>query len=106
MSRSLHALRVRFHATLARRGCRTTDNFAGFSLTGHLQIADLVHLLDHLPPGTTELMVHPGYCRAELLAAPTRLKESREKELLALTAAATRAAIERNQITLGRYSAR
>ena len=106
LSRSLHALRLRFHATLEKRGCRTTDNFAGFSLTGHLKILDLVHLLDHLPPGSTELMVHPGYCREELQSAPTRLKESREHELLALMAAATRAALDRNGITLGRYSAR
>jgi chitin disaccharide deacetylase len=106
LSRSLHALRLRFHSTLEKRGCRTTDNFAGFSLTGHLQITDLVYLLDHLPPGSTELMVHPGYCREALRSAATRLKESRERELLALTAAATRQAIERNGITLGRYAAR
>ena len=106
VSRALHAMRLRFHAKLARRGCRTTDHFAGFSLTGHLHINDLVRLLDHLPPGVTELMVHPGFCREELRAASTRLKESREAELRALTATATRDAIQRNRITLGRYSTR
>jgi len=106
LSRSLGVLRQRFHSKLARHGCWTTDYFAGFSLTGHLQIQDLVQLLDQLPDGVTELMVHPGYCREELRAAPTRLKESREKELQALTAVATKAAIERNNIQLARYSTR
>jgi len=103
VSQGLNVLRLRFHAKLRRYGCRTTDHFAGFSLTGHLQIADIVRLLDRLPAGTTELMVHPGFCREELRAARTRLKESREKELLALTAAATREAVQRNGIQLGRY---
>jgi chitin disaccharide deacetylase len=106
LSRSLQIVRQQFHSKLARYGCWTTDHFAGFSLTGRLQVPDLVHLLDQLPEGVTELMVHPGYCRAELSAAPTRLKESREQELLALTAVATKAAIQRNGIRLARYSRR
>lgn len=106
LSRSLGVFRQSFHSKLARHGCWTTDHFAGFSLTGHLSIQDLVQILDQLPEGVTELMVHPGYCRDELRAAPTRLKESREKELQALTAVVTRAAIERNGIQLARYSTR
>lgn len=106
LSKSLNVMRRRFHSKLARHGCWTTDYFAGFSLTGHLKIQDLVHLLDQLPEGVTELMVHPGYCREALRNAPTRLKESREDELQALTAVATKAAIERNGIQLARYSTR
>jgi chitin disaccharide deacetylase len=104
LSRSLGVFRQRFHSKLHRHGCFTTDHFAGFSLTGHLQIHDLVRLLDRLPDGVTELMVHPGYCRDELRATSTRLKESREKELMALTAASVRAAVERNGIQLARYA--
>lgn len=103
ISRGMSMARLRFHAKLARYGCRTTDHFAGFSLTGHLRIADLVRLIDSLPTGRTELMVHPGYCREELRAARTRLKESREQELRALTAVATREAIERNGVRLGSF---
>ena len=97
-------MRRRFHRVLERHGCRTTDHFAGFSLTGYLTAADLVRLFDHLPEGSTELMVHPGFCTAELRAAKTRLKESRQKELEALTSAEVRAALTRNGITLARYS--
>lgn len=82
---------------------RTTDHFAGFALTGRLQTQNLAALLDSLPNGATELMTHPGHCTAELEAAPTRLKKSRAIELEALTAPATRAAIEKNQIVLTRY---
>lgn len=85
-SRGLALLRRRFQATLARRGCRTTDHFAGFSTTGRLRTPELIALLREAPPGTTELMCHPGRCTAELRAAHTRLKESREAELEALTA--------------------
>ena len=56
-----------------------------------------------LPEGSTELMCHPGYCRAELRAARTRLKESREAELRALTAPDVRAAIEECGVELCPY---
>lgn len=103
VSRSLHFLRRRFHRVLERHGCRTTDHFAGFSLTGYLQASDLVRLFDQLPAGSTELMVHPGFCTDELRAAKTRLKESRQKELEALVAPEVRASLERNGIRLARY---
>jgi len=44
-----------------------------------------------------------GLTLAALLAAPTRLKESREHELAALVAPETRAAVERNGIELVSY---
>jgi len=48
-------------------------------------------------------MCHPGRCTDELRAAPTRLKESREWELEALTAAETRRALEDNDVALVNY---
>ena len=47
--------------------------------------AELAQLIRDLPEGTTEFMCHPGFCTAELRAARTRLKESRRRELDALT---------------------
>ena len=44
-------------------------------------------LIRALPEGSTEFMCHPGRCGEELRAARTRLKESREQELRALTVA-------------------
>ena len=85
VSRSFHALRTGFHRKIGRRGCRTTDHFAGFQITGIFSSRDILEMLHELPPGTTEFMCHPGYCGPELLAARTRLKESRRRELDALT---------------------
>jgi predicted glycoside hydrolase/deacetylase ChbG (UPF0249 family) len=48
-------------------------------------------------------MVHPGFCTAELRAARTRLKESREQELLALLDPEVREAVRRNAIQLTAY---
>lgn len=84
VSRMFGSVRGQFHRKLARHGCRTTDWFAGFQITGRFRAEDVVHLLENLPDGSTEFMVHPGFCTAELQAARTRLKESRAEELQAL----------------------
>jgi len=91
----------RFEKALA--GCRTTDRFVGFALTGNMQGADLERLLRRLPEGFTELMCHPGFCREELRAANTRLKESRQRELEALLSPQARRAVEERQIILSGF---
>jgi predicted glycoside hydrolase/deacetylase ChbG (UPF0249 family) len=96
-------LRRRFHRVLEKRGCRTTDHFAGFQITGRFCTAELVELLGAIPPGSTELMCHPGRCGEALRHARTRLKESREHELAALLAPQVREAVERNGIELVNY---
>jgi predicted glycoside hydrolase/deacetylase ChbG (UPF0249 family) len=103
LSRSLDFLRRRFHRILSSHGCRTTDHFAGFGLTGYLRTRELIELLGQLPPGSTEFMTHPGYCTGELRGASTRLKESREAELNALTAPQTREALQDMGIRLANY---
>src|SRR5699024_7037051 len=96
--------RRRFHRVLASHGCRTTDHFAGFQITGRFRAAELVELLAILPAGSTELMCHPGRCGPSLQAARTRLKKSREDELNALIAPEVRAALVRHRIDLVDYS--
>ena len=103
-SDALGLLRRRFHRVLARHGCLTTDHFAGFQITGRFRAAELVELMGAIPEGSTELMVHPGHCGAELRAARTRLKECREAELEALVAPEVRAAIVRHGIELVNYA--
>jgi predicted glycoside hydrolase/deacetylase ChbG (UPF0249 family) len=93
----------RFVTTL--NSLRTTDHFAGFQLTGALDASGLVRTLEQLPPGITEFMCHPGRLGPDLLQAETRLKESRELELAALTSRETRAVIERRGIELTNYRA-
>jgi chitin disaccharide deacetylase len=103
-SLALWLLRPRLSLALARHGCKTTDHFAGFQITGRFRAPELVTLLAALPEGITELMCHPGRCREPLRNARTRLKESREHELAALTAVEVRQAVERNGIMLTNYS--
>ena len=93
VSGGLGALRGRFHRVLARHGCRTTDHFAGFQITGRFRTAELAQLIRELPEGITELMCHPGYCGEDLRNARTRLRESRQRELEALVAPEARAAL-------------
>jgi predicted glycoside hydrolase/deacetylase ChbG (UPF0249 family) len=93
-------LRRRFHRVLDRHGCRTTDHFAGFQITGRFHTSELVAILRGLPDGITEFMCHPGRCRDELMQARTRLKQSRERELEALTAPEVRRVVEENGIQL------
>jgi chitin disaccharide deacetylase len=100
---SLQLLRGRFHRMLARHGCRTTEHFAGFQLTGRFRVPELAQLIRDLPDGLTEFMCHPGYCGDDLRRAHTRLKESRERELEALVSPEVRAALTETGVELVNY---
>ena len=77
---------------------RHADHFRGFALTGRRDFAErLLAVLDHLEPGVTELMVHPGYVDASL-EGWVRYRAGRERELAALTSAAIRARLGRGDI--------
>jgi predicted glycoside hydrolase/deacetylase ChbG (UPF0249 family) len=103
VSRSLSVVRGQFKRVLAEHGCRSTDHFAGFKITGNFDAADVAQLIRSLPEGSTEFMCHPGVCTAELQAAGTRLKESREAELLALTAPEVREVLHESGVQLAVY---
>jgi predicted glycoside hydrolase/deacetylase ChbG (UPF0249 family) len=96
------------HSGLQRKlreaGACTTDHFAGFALTGHLDETRLLRLIEELPEGITELMCHPGFCRHELRASATRLKESREIELRALTSPRAAARLKERNIQLSNFA--
>jgi predicted glycoside hydrolase/deacetylase ChbG (UPF0249 family) len=83
-NRLMRGMNGRFGRVLAAHGCRSTDWFAGFRLTGDYREGDLAAVIRALPEGSTEFMCHPGHCGDELRRARTRLKESREIELRAL----------------------
>ena len=93
----------RFRNALARHHCRSTDWFAGFRITGDYRSEDLVSVIRALPEGVTEFMCHPGRCGDDLRAARTRLKESREEELRALTAPEVRVALAEAGVILTTY---
>ncbi len=100
---AISRLRGRFDRVLSRHGARSTDHFAGFAWTGDYGTEDLVQLVRGLPNGSTEFMCHPGLLGEELCAAPTRLKESREQELLALIDPRVRETIAAEGVQLVSY---
>jgi hopanoid biosynthesis associated protein HpnK len=93
-----------FHRALKEEGMASTDGTVGIAATGMLDQQILLKILKALPEGTWELVCHPGYSDADLQAAGTRLTQSREIELAALTSAETREAIARQEIQLISYA--
>ena len=90
----------RYYDRMLDRNVMTTDHFIGFRLTGSFTAETFADALMSLPEGRTEFMCHPGRLGNELAAARTRLKESRVKELEALTSPRIREIIAERQIQL------
>jgi chitin disaccharide deacetylase len=80
-----------------------TPHFVGRIHTGMLSGEALAGLVRALPPGVTELMVHPGYRDDELERSGTRLLESRQKELDLLCSLETRALLLGERVELLRH---
>ncbi|HEY5026952.1 MAG TPA: ChbG/HpnK family deacetylase, partial [Candidatus Angelobacter sp.] len=93
-----------FRRALNEEGMVSTDGTVGIAVTGLLDQQKLLRILEALPEGTWELVCHPGYSDADLQAAGTRLTQSREIELSALTSADTKKALARHQIELISYA--
>jgi predicted glycoside hydrolase/deacetylase ChbG (UPF0249 family) len=78
------ALRGRWLRDVRVAGLATTDGSLGVAATGTLDAARLRAMLRNMPPGTWELVCHPGYNDRELAKVRTKLRESREVEMAAL----------------------
>ena len=83
-----------FRRILAEAGFTTTDGALGVLATGTLDAATVASLLRNLPPGTWELVTHPGYNDADLAHAHTRLLASREIERQALLSIGLQSSLE------------
>ena len=83
--RILRAFAGKFHAAVDREGFVTTDGTLGIEVTGALDETLFRAIAESIPDGTWEFVCHPGYNDADLQAAHTRLRESRETELRVLT---------------------
>jgi predicted glycoside hydrolase/deacetylase ChbG (UPF0249 family) len=80
-------------------------HFRGIALQGAPDVeARLLALLDHLPPGATEVMLHPGYDDA-VLAAQDPYRTEREREVRALCSARMRERMTRGDISLVTFDA-
>lgn len=82
--RLLRARRRAFLRLVGEAGLATTDGAIGVLATGILATWTLRRLLSLMPPGTWELVCHPGYIDAALDGVRTRLRESRAVEHEAL----------------------
>jgi hopanoid biosynthesis associated protein HpnK len=91
--------------SLARKyGLRSPDHFLGLAMTGRISASVLRQLIDTLPEGSTEIMLHPGVCDDDLARTGSRLQQQRQLELDALLALEVRSAVERNGVRLISYS--
>jgi len=94
------ALYRRLAPKLSRRlrasGFRTPDGLWGMPSLNRLDEVELVRILQRVPPGTWELMVHPGGCEP----ADSFATHHRVREVEALTAASIQALVRERQIRL------
>ena len=93
-----------FRKIVAEEGMLSTHGTIGVSATGKLDQRLLTETAQVLPEGTWELVCHPGYLDADLEHAGTRLLQSRQVELEALTSGETRAILTRRGIELISYA--
>jgi len=93
----------RFRDAVDRAGFATPDGTLGIEVTGALDESLFHAIAQSVPEGIWEFVCHPGYNDADLRAAKTRLRESRETELKVLTLPAARAQLERLGIELISY---
>ena len=85
--------------SLAGTGIVSSDHFRGLALKGRLDLEGLLKLIETLPEGTTELMVHPGRVPAKDAFSAFSSRE-RERELGALLDPRFRLALDRAGVVL------
>jgi hopanoid biosynthesis associated protein HpnK len=95
-------LAARARPRLAAAGIVFADRVLGMHQTGHVDEAYLLHVIDTLPPGTTEIYCHPALGRARATAAHQRGYRN-EEEVVALTSPRVRAALEAAHTALVAY---
>jgi hopanoid biosynthesis associated protein HpnK len=93
----------KFQAAVDREGFLTTDGTLGIEVTGTLDETLFRAIAESVPDGTWEFVCHPGYNDADLRAARTRLRESREMELRVLTLPAARQVLAKDGVELISY---
>jgi hopanoid biosynthesis associated protein HpnK len=92
-----------FRRAVDQKGFVTPDGTLGIEVTGTLDERLFQAIAQSIPDGTWEFVCHPGYNDADLAAAKTRLRESRELELKVLTMLAAREVLARESVQLISY---
>lgn len=88
---------------LKAAGLRTSDAFEERFFDEGVTVSNLVHIIEHLPEGSTELMCHPAHADAEL-AASSSYAAVRVLELAALCDPSVKSARARADIRLIAFS--
>lgn len=88
---------------IAGSGLSSPDYFRGVAASGQLDEERLISIFERLQPGTTEIIVHPGYRDVLLDGYPKSRRYDRERELRALTSPHVRASVNALGITLMNY---
>lgn len=101
--RVLRRFAGKFREAVKQEGFATPDGTLGIEVTGTLDETLFEAIANIIPDGTWEFVCHPGYNDADLAAANTRLRESREAELRVLTLPAAREILARRAIQLISY---
>jgi predicted glycoside hydrolase/deacetylase ChbG (UPF0249 family) len=102
-ARIISIFKRHFLRRIGQEGLRCPDHFSGVSLTGIWNEAAMIFLLQHLPHGTSEWMLHPAFCDEDLSRQKTRLLQQRQNELDLLLSPRWRDLLRRYKIALVPY---
>lgn len=80
-----------------RRGLLTPDHFAGIVAGETVSEGELLHLIAHLPQGTTEVMMHPG-TKNDVLQEDSGWQHDFESELAAILSPRVEAALQKAEV--------
>ena len=80
-----------------RRGLLTPDHFAGIVAGEAVSEGELLHLIAHLPQGTTEVMMHPG-TKNDVLQKDSGWQHDFESELAAILSPRVEAALQKAEV--------
>lgn len=94
----------KFREAVKREGFTAPDGTLGIEVTGTLDETLFQAIARTIPEGTWEFVCHPGYNDADLQAAKTRLRQSRETELRVLTMPAAREILAQQGVELISYA--
>jgi predicted glycoside hydrolase/deacetylase ChbG (UPF0249 family) len=86
-----------------RHGLLSPDHFLGLAMTGQLGPEALRRMIEELPEGKTEIMLHPGVCDADLASTGSRLQAQRQLELDGLLDADVKRTVRKEGIRLISY---
>ncbi len=100
---AVRATAPQFFTISKKYGLSSPDHFLGLATTGRLGPALLRGIIGTVADGTTEIMLHPGICDADLARSGSRLQKHREDELQGLLDHGVRSAISERGIRLISY---